>query len=528
MLHGIDVDQTSSLSLLELPSHHHHHSPHHVRTSSPQQTLRTTRRMNLGSSSSSENAQRYEPTAQEDPDRRRSSLSSLESGSKSVRLSEEFDMDEAALLYDENRDQTTNLGANEYLENLADQSDKSNLKSAFMNMSNSIIGAGIVGQPYAIKQAGLVGGILLLLILTSTVDWTIRLIIINAKMSGTDTFQATVARCYGKPGLIVISIAQAVFALGGSMAFCVIIGDTIPHVVNAIFPNLHTIPVVGILSKRNTIIILVTVFISYPLSLNKNISKLAKASALAMVSMAIIVFTVVIRGPAINNGEGEFSLPLLTINSGILQGISVISFAFVCHHNSLMIFESLKTPTLDRFAWVTHWSTGVSMAFCMIMGVGGFLIFKDQTKGNVLNTFPGDDIMANIARFCFGLNMVTTLPLEIFVCREVILTYYWPDPAQHTTKKHVISTSLLVGSCMAVSLFTCNLGAILELVGASTASLMAYVLPPMCYLKLSQKDLKYKIPSYACIVFGLTVMVLSTIQSCYKLFQGSEEEHCVV
>jgi sodium-coupled neutral amino acid transporter 11 len=484
--------------------------------------------MNLGSSSSSENAQRYEPAAQEEPEGRRSSLSSLESGSKSVRLSEELEMDEAALLYDENRDQTANLGANEYLENLADQSDKSNLKSAFMNMSNSIIGAGIVGQPYAVKQAGLVGGILLLLILTSTVDWTIRLIIINAKMSGTDTFQATVARCFGKPGLIVISIAQAIFALGGSMAFCVIIGDTIPHVVNAVFPNLHTIPVLGILSKRNTIIILVTVFISYPLSLNRNISKLAKASALAMVSMAIIVFTVVIRGPAINDGQGEFSLPLLTINSGILQGISVISFAFVCHHNSLMIFESLKTPTLDRFAWVTHWSTGVSMGFCMIMGVGGFLIFKDQTKGNVLNTFPGDDVMANIARFCFGLNMVTTLPLEIFVCREVILTYYWPDPAQHTTRKHIVSTSLLVGSCMAVSLFTCNLGAILELVGASTASLMAYVLPPMCYLKLSQKDLKHKIPSYACIVFGLTVMVLSTIQSCYKLFQGTEEEHCVV
>lgn len=29
------------------------------------------------------------------------------------------------------------------------------------------------------------------------------------------------------------------------------------------------------------------------------------------------------------------------------------------------------------------------------------------------------DFFANLARFCFGLNMMTTTPLEAFVCREV-------------------------------------------------------------------------------------------------------------
>lgn len=29
------------------------------------------------------------------------------------------------------------------------------------------------------------------------------------------------------------------------------------------------------------------------------------------------------------------------------------------------------------------------------------------------------DSLINVARFCFGLNMFTTLPLELFVCREV-------------------------------------------------------------------------------------------------------------
>lgn len=69
-------------------------------------------------------------------------------------------------------------------------------------------GAGIIGQPYAFRNAGLVTGTLLLVGLTVTVDWTIRLIVINSKLSGTDSFQATVEHCFGKSGLVAISLAQ--------------------------------------------------------------------------------------------------------------------------------------------------------------------------------------------------------------------------------------------------------------------------------------------------------------------------------
>jgi sodium-coupled neutral amino acid transporter 11 len=69
-------------------------------------------------------------------------------------------------------------------------------------------GAGIIGQPYAFHNAGLVTGTLLLIGLTITVDWTIQLIVINSKLSGTDSFQATVEHCFGKSGLVAISLAQ--------------------------------------------------------------------------------------------------------------------------------------------------------------------------------------------------------------------------------------------------------------------------------------------------------------------------------
>ena len=229
------------------------------------------------------------------------------------------------------------------------------------------------------------------------------------------------------------------------VSFCVIIGtpspalslmytgDTIPHVLAAVFPSLRTSPFLSIFTNRQVVIILCTALVSYPLSLYRDITKLAKASALALVSMVIIVFTVVSEGPNVPEEYRGTKIRLTPSGFGIFQAIGVISFgipppthatverkcglivAFVCHHNSLLIYGALKKPTIDRFSTVTHFSTGLSLVACLIMALAGVLVFKDKTMGNILNNFPSENGVVNLARFCFGFNCFTTLPLELFV-----------------------------------------------------------------------------------------------------------------
>lgn len=67
-------------------------------------------------------------------------------------------------------------------------------------------------------------------------------------------------------------------------------------------------------------------------------------------------------------------------------------------HNSLLIYGSLKKPTLDRFAKVTHYSTAVSLLLCLTMGLAGVLFFGSKTQGNILNNFPSNNVVVNIAR----------------------------------------------------------------------------------------------------------------------------------
>ncbi|KAK3493303.1 transmembrane amino acid transporter protein-domain-containing protein [Neurospora crassa] len=403
---------------------------------------------------------------------------------------------------------------------------KSGLRMAFMNMANSIIGAGIIGQPYAFKQAGLLSGIVLLVGLTVVVDWTIRLIVINSKLSGANSFQGTVEKCFGRSGLIAISVAQWAFAFGGMVAFGVIVGDSIPNVLRAIWPGLREEGVegtlVGWLVGRQGVILVCTLGVSYPLALYRDIAMLAKASTLALVSMAVILVTVLVQGglaPEADKGTLA-SWNLLIINDGIFQAIGVISFAFVCHHNSLLIYGSLKTPTIDRFSLVTHISTGVSMIACLLMALVGFLTFGDRTLGNVLNNFPADNTMVNVARLCFGLNMLTTLPLEAFVCREVMLNYWFPgDP--FNMNLHLLFTSSLVVSAMVLSMITCDLGTVFELVGATSAAAMAYILPPLCYLKLTKETGGWKrAAAWATAAFGTLVMGISMLQAAGKMLRG--------
>jgi sodium-coupled neutral amino acid transporter 11 len=234
--------------------------------------------------------------------------------------------------------------------------------------------------------------------------------------------------------------------------------------------------------------------------------------------MLVIILTVLTQGlrvPASSRGPVRDSL---IFNNGIFQAIGVISFAFVCHHNSLLIYGSLKKPTMDRFAIVTHYSTAISMAACLILGLAGFLSFGAKTQGNVLNNFPADNVAVNIARLCFGLNMLTTLPLECFVAREVTMLYFWPGEP-FNMRRHVLLTSAHVVAALVFALITCDLGAVFELIGATSAAALAYVLPTLCYVKLTTRSWKTGV-ALGTAAFGVVVMVISVVLAVVKIVNG--------
>ena len=416
----------------------------------------------------------------------------------------------------------------------------SNLKHAFFNMTNSIVGAGIVGIPMAFLNSGLLMGTILMIILTFMNDWTLRLIVVNTKLSGSKTYTGCISHTYGNFGKIVVLFSQGFFAVGGSIGFTIIIGDSIPHILRSVFSEqVKESALLSFLLSRNFIITFCICFICFPLSLIRDISLLARASGLALISMFMIISIVIFKAPFVDEiYKGSISNREYIFNTNIFQGISVISFALVCHHNTTFIYDSIKVPTLDRFNRIIHYSCAISGFLCALLGICGFMNFGDKTKGNILNNFPNNDWLINIARFCFGLNMITTLPLEIYVIREVIKDLYTifkrrKEPSfeaqNFTTFQHAFVTSILLLIPLGVSIMTCNLGAVLEIVGATSGSLLAYILPPLCYNKMTKgnKSKLQQSPYYVCATFGFMVMILSTFQTISQSMNSSSgTNHC--
>ena len=116
--------------------------------------------------------------------------------------------------------------------------------------------------------------------------------------------------------------------------------------------------------------------------------------------------------------------------------------------------------------------------------------------------------------------MLTTLPLEAFVCREVMINYWFPDEPWNPNRHLIFSTALVV-SAVTSSLLTCDLGAVFELIGATSASALAYILPPLCYIKLSTRSWK-TIPAVVCVAFGVAVMGISLVQAVSKIIRSKE------
>lgn len=351
--------------------------------------------------------------------------------------------------------------------------------SASYNFINSIIGSGIIGLPYALNQAGLPFGLLLLIVVGFITDYTIILLIKGGNLSGTSSYQALVQSTFGFPGFLILSALQFLYPFIAMISYNITTGDTLTKVF-------LRIPGVGpghILAERHFVILVITAVFTLPLSLYRNIERLGKVSLLSMVLTLTILIIVIIRaatlGPEIPPTEDAWAFA--KINA--IQAVGVMSFAFICHHNSFLIYGSLQEPTVSNWTKVTHVSVGSALVVSAAFAVAGYATFTGYTQGDIFENYCRDDNLATFGRFCFGLSVITTFPLECFVTREVLSNATCSRDL--STAEHVAITLFIVIVCTAISLAYDCLGVVLELNGALSAIPLIFILPSACYLKLS-------------------------------------------
>jgi len=292
--------------------------------------------------------------------------------------------------------------------------------------------------------------------------------------NGKSNYGDLVSHVLGRKGYFVLIFAQFFFPICGMIAYTMIVGQTYTIVFDRLLG--HTF-----LSEPTPVKIIMTLTVMLPLSLNKRLESLAKWSLVAMAGVVVVGIVVIVRGVSVdkpwNRGNaGNFA------GTRFIQSIGVMAFAYVCHHNTFLIYASLKDASVEKFAKVTHISIGTALIMMVVIGIGGYLPFGDATCANVLENFSEEDDAINVARFFYGITIMLTYPIECFVAREVLEDSFSMFAGHGKTRElhHNLLTIGISLTVMIIAIILNDLGLVFELNGVFNATLLAFVLPGLC------------------------------------------------
>ncbi|KAL2774635.1 putative sodium-coupled neutral amino acid transporter 11 isoform 5, partial [Daubentonia madagascariensis] len=196
-----------------------------------------------------------------------------------------------------------------------------------------------------------------------------------------------------------------------------------------------------------------------------------------------------------------------------IQAVGVMSFAFICHHNSFLVYSSLEEPTVAKWSRIIHISIVVSMFICVLFATCGYLTFTGFTQGDLFENYCRSDDLVTFGRFCYGVTVLLTYPMECFVTREVIANVFFGGNLSSVF--HVVITVVIITIATLVSLLIDCLGIVLELNGVLCAAPLIFIIPSACYLKLSEEPRTHtdKILSCVMLPMGAVVMVFGFVMA---------------
>mmetsp|Transcript_24078 Transcript_24078/g.35645 ORF Transcript_24078/g.35645 Transcript_24078/m.35645 type:complete len:598 (-) Transcript_24078:655-2448(-) len=362
---------------------------------------------------------------------------------------------------------------------------KSTVSGATSNLINAIVGSGIVGIPFAIRQAGLVAGFFLVCLCAFLTEKSLRILVETAKHAGTSTYETAMEAAFGRFGFLFVTINMFIMSYGALVSYLMIIKDTLPYVFG-----------ISDLASRRAFLFLVSFFVIVPLSSQRDMANLAKTSRLSVMMDIVMVCLVAYLAPIGDSLEqvgGFFTLVKSSIIHGdtVFIGLGVLSFAFVCQHSAFIIAGSLENPTNARWSSVTMRALWVCAGLANLCGLSGYLGYQDETQGNILNNLNEDETLANVARGMLGMTMLFVYPMESFVARHVCVVALFSGRRAHEGEDAAILnrrdrriglTVALYILALVPALFFENVGNVLSVTGAISGSCLSYIGPGFVYL----------------------------------------------
>ncbi|CAJ0959259.1 unnamed protein product, partial [Mesorhabditis belari] len=411
-----------------------------------------------------------------------------------------------------------------------DNSGKQNSLVTIFSIWNTMMGTSLLAMPWAMQQAGLALGIFLMISIAGLSLYTAYRVVQSPKHLplGVDStmaeFSDVCKYLFGKPGEIIsVSFSIAVL-LGGVMVYWVLMSNFLYYTGNVVYealqPNSTTIPIMenktftcdvycpenfneklwpeeynslleetsGAWSfdkfwKLQGTVPIYLAFLTFPLMNFKSPTFFTKFNVLGTISVLyLLIFTASkLFECGINmdfkNPTSEHYVKLFSWKFPALTG--TLTLSYFIHNAVLTILRNQKNPENNA----RDLSIGYLLAcFCYVfIGFTFFAAFPVQRScisDNFLNNFGSGDVLSSTARLFLLFQMITVLPLLMYLIRSQIFYYVFGKPWPGFTAVLVLN-ACVVGIAVLVAIFYPHVGSILRYVGSLSGLVYVFALPCM-------------------------------------------------
>ena len=379
--------------------------------------------------------------------------------------------------------------------------------SCYINLTSTIVGAGILGLPHAFSSTGFVGGTLLLML--CALSSSLALHFLSRCVKKCNHYSQQPASFYSIAELAVpgyssfIDFAVAIKCFGVATSYLVVVGDLMPAAVDQMESINGTSA--GPFADRTTWIT-IAFFVVIPLSFFRALDSLKFTSLLSFGFILMLVLVIVLFAvPSISSLDPCISYEMspdttcpgnrawLVTNAGSVRALSIFVFAYTCQQNLFTLVNELENPSQTRIDSVIGASISTACIIFLIAGLCGYWTYGDMVASDLLKSYPELSV-TTFARVCVSAIVMFHYPLQANPARRSVLTLLQSlDGGQEPTvnlynARYVIITTMFLLISFFIAITVEDLGVILALVGASGSTIVSYILPGLFYYRIFQRN----------------------------------------
>lgn len=364
---------------------------------------------------------------------------------------------------------------------------KGSASTAILALAKGTLGAGILFLPQKCMFTGIPLFLLLLPLCGFFTAKSLTMIAKGANYTNKFVFEEITESLLGRGMAITLGISMLVNCYGASIIFVIAIKGSLETLLAVVQAETgQDWPLYATLILGGLVLV--------PLSIVEKINSLRILTLAGVIGVFFTVASVVYalatlgQSPTLHRDYPVVIFPGARGMMDIMNAISTVTFAFCNQFNFPQVFGELSDRSKSTVFNVATISTLIPLALYSFTAVAGYLCYGLDIQDNILINFAplieAGAAMIYIGTIAVSLSVSMCHLLNNFPMRLSVI-YFLPE-SHHDSKWIRYSVPLLTAvSTIAIALLYSDLSLFLGLVGASTGSIICYIVPAMFSMRVS-------------------------------------------